>query len=171
MVWLWSAIKIIMFELEIPWGSRSFLASTQQLWGHAHDDAHWYAQKSHGILISYLLSVPNLNFKIRWPEGTQNLETPYCQSHWFELWAHSNTFSNTSRRPTVCTKRSVLLSMWKWITHTELKFTHYGNFVQANSKMADRTASQLELVLRVKVSVKVFEPRTTWSYRTLPKLL
>ena len=57
-VLLWSAIEIITFELEIPWGSRNFLASTQQLWGHAHNDAHWYAQKSRGIImISYLLWV------------------------------------------------------------------------------------------------------------------
>ena len=33
MAWLWSAIKIVMFELEILWGSRNFLASTQQLYG------------------------------------------------------------------------------------------------------------------------------------------
>ena len=56
MAWLWSAIKIVMLELEILWGSHNFLASTVTLWGHTHDDAHWYAQKSHGtLIISYLL--------------------------------------------------------------------------------------------------------------------
>ena len=35
---------------------------------------------------------------------------------------------------------------------------HYGDFVQVNSKMAERTAGQLELALPVnKASVKVFE--------------
>ena len=33
MAWLWSVIKIMMFELEIPWGSCNFLASTRQLYG------------------------------------------------------------------------------------------------------------------------------------------
>ena len=39
---------------------------------------------------------------------------------------------------------------------------HYGDSVQANSKMADSTASQLELALRVdKASAKAFEPKIT----------
>ena len=39
---------------------------------------------------------------------------------------------------------------------------HYGDFVQANSKMADSTAGQLESALRVsKASAKAFEPRVT----------
>ena len=40
-----------------PWGIPPFLTfNTATIWGHAHDDAHWYVQKSRGILmISYLL--------------------------------------------------------------------------------------------------------------------
>ena len=39
---------------------------------------------------------------------------------------------------------------------------HYGDFVQANSKMADSTAGQLESALCVnKASAKAFEPRVT----------
>ena len=39
---------------------------------------------------------------------------------------------------------------------------HYGDFVQANSKMADSTAGQLESALRVnKASAKAFGPRIT----------
>ena len=32
-VCLWSVIETIMFELEIPWGSHRFLASTLQQYG------------------------------------------------------------------------------------------------------------------------------------------
>ena len=32
-VWLWSVIEAITLELEIPWGSRRFLALAQQLYG------------------------------------------------------------------------------------------------------------------------------------------
>ena len=39
---------------------------------------------------------------------------------------------------------------------------HYGDFVQANSNMADKTVGQLELMLRVnKASAKGFKPRTS----------
>ena len=39
---------------------------------------------------------------------------------------------------------------------------HYGDFVQVNSTMADKTAGQLRSTLRVnKASAKAFEPRTT----------
>ena len=51
---------------------------------------------------------------------------------------------------------------------------HYGDFVQANSKMADSTAGQLESALRVRVnkaSAKGFEPRITWIYCILVKIL
>ena len=49
---------------------------------------------------------------------------------------------------------------------------HYGEFVQANSKMADRAAGELKLALYVnKASSKVFEPKTTGSYCILAQLL
>ena len=56
-VWLWSVIGTIMFQLEILWRPHSFsLASTLQMYGDTHDDAHLYARKSRGILmISYSL--------------------------------------------------------------------------------------------------------------------
>ena len=39
---------------------------------------------------------------------------------------------------------------------------HYGDFVQANFNMADKTAGQLHLTLRVnQASTKAFEPRST----------
>ena len=42
---------------------------------------------------------------------------------------------------------------------------HYGDFAQANSNMADKTAGQLQSTLRVnKASAKAFEPRTRRSY-------
>ena len=48
---------------------------------------------------------------------------------------------------------------------------HYGDFVQANSKMADSTAGQLESALRVnKASAKAFEPTTSRTYCILGKL-
>ena len=48
---------------------------------------------------------------------------------------------------------------------------NYGDFVQANSKIADNTAGQLESALRInKASAKAFEPRVTWSYCILAKL-
>ena len=48
---------------------------------------------------------------------------------------------------------------------------HYGDFVQVNSNMADKTAGQLQSMLRVnKASVKAFEPRTIGSYCILAKL-
>lgn len=34
-----------MFELGISQGPTFFL----NVWGHAHNDAHWYTQKSYGI--------------------------------------------------------------------------------------------------------------------------
>ena len=38
---------------------------------------------------------------------------------------------------------------------------HYGDFVQANFNMADKTAGQLESILHInKASAKIFEPRT-----------
>ena len=41
-------------------------------------------------------------------------------------------------------------------------FILYGDFVHADSKMADSTAGQLESALRVnKASAKAFEPRVT----------
>ena len=45
----------------------------------------------------------------------------------------------------------------------EVTFTIlYGDFVQENFNMADKTAGKLETVLRVnKASAKVFEPRTS----------
>ena len=51
---LWLAIKTIMFKVESP--HRFFSFNTATVWGHTHDDVHWYARKSRGILmISYLL--------------------------------------------------------------------------------------------------------------------
>ena len=48
---------------------------------------------------------------------------------------------------------------------------HCRDFVQANSKMADRTAGQLESALHVnKASAKAFELRTSWSNRVLGSL-
>ena len=48
---------------------------------------------------------------------------------------------------------------------------HYGDFAQANSNMADKTAGQLQSTLRVnKASAKAFEPRTRWSYCILAKI-
>ena len=39
---------------------------------------------------------------------------------------------------------------------------HYGDFVQENFNMADKTAGKVETALRVnKASAKVFEPRTS----------
>ena len=39
---------------------------------------------------------------------------------------------------------------------------HYGDFVQENFNMADKTAGKLDTALRVnKASAKVFEPRTS----------
>ena len=39
---------------------------------------------------------------------------------------------------------------------------HYGDFIQANSKIADSTAGELKSALHVnKASVKTFEPRVT----------
>ena len=39
---------------------------------------------------------------------------------------------------------------------------HYGDFIQENFNMPDKTAGKLETVLRVnKASAKVFEPRTS----------
>ena len=38
-----------------PFGDPVILRfSTATPWGHARDDAHWYAEKVRGILISYL---------------------------------------------------------------------------------------------------------------------
>ena len=65
---------------------------------------------------------------------------------------------------TVRTKTPNSLAHAKWITHVKLCL-HYGDFVQANFNMADKTADQLQSMLRVnKASAKAFEPRTTWSY-------
>ena len=48
---------------------------------------------------------------------------------------------------------------------------HHGDFVQANFKMADKTAGQLESVLcGNKASAKAFEPRTNQSCYILAKL-
>ena len=48
---------------------------------------------------------------------------------------------------------------------------HYGDFVQANSKMADSTAGQLESALRInKASAKAFEPTNTRTYCILGEL-
>ena len=45
-----TVIEIITFELDIPWGSRNFLASTQQLYRDTPTMTRiWYAQKSRGI--------------------------------------------------------------------------------------------------------------------------
>ena len=47
-------------------------------------------------------------------------------------------------------------------SHSRKLLLHYGDFVQANSYMVDKTAGQLQLTLHVnKTSTKAFEPRTT----------
>ncbi len=52
-------------------------------------------------------------------------------------------------------KTPILLPTWK------LRL-HYGDFVQENFNMADKTVGKLEMALRVnKASAKVFEPRTS----------
>ena len=69
-----------------PLGIPQFFSfNTATVWGHAHDDAHWYAQKSHEILmiLSLLCGYPTissndepsqnaglLNFKIGCPKAT-----------------------------------------------------------------------------------------------------
>ena len=54
MVWLWSAIETVTFELEIPWGSHNlFSFNTATVWGHTHNGMY----KSHMeylLMISYL---------------------------------------------------------------------------------------------------------------------
>ena len=41
---LYETLESIKFELKILWGSRNFFNfNTATIWGHAHDDAHWYA--------------------------------------------------------------------------------------------------------------------------------
>ena len=41
---------------------------------------------------------------------------------------------------------------------------HYGDFIQANFNMVDKTAGELEPALRVsKASANTFQPRTSWS--------
>ena len=71
----------------------------------------------------------------------------------------------SARRPQFSYARGSELRMWK------LRL-YYGDFVQANSNMADKTAGQLQLILHInKASTKAFEPRTTGSYCILAKLL
>ena len=45
------------YNIWVPLGIPQFFSfNTATVWGHTHDDAHWYARKSRGILmISYLL--------------------------------------------------------------------------------------------------------------------
>ena len=53
--------------------------------------------------------------------------------------------------------------MYAEVNHTPEKLRlHYGYFVQANSNMADKTAGQLQMMLRVnKASAKALEPRNS----------
>ena len=61
----------------------------------------------------------------------------------------------------VCTKTPILLPRGSESRMWKLRL-HYGDFVQENFNMADKTAGKLETVLRVnKASAKVFEPRTS----------